>query len=161
MEVTYRLPFPDGTEWEEARPRGTFAHENFPESRYARDFRVEEGTQVLAARAGKIVKIKSDSNRHFNPNELNCSFEEVIELAKKYTNYVGIDHGDGTYAEYLHLDRKVAVKEGQEVKQGDVIGYVGLTGILDAPHLHMNAFKIENGKAISIPFEIEESISDA
>ena len=159
MEVTYRLPFPDGTEWGEAKPQGTFAHENFPESRYARDFRVEEDTQVLAARAGKILKIKSDSDRYFNPNELDCSVEEVIELSKKYTNYVCIDHGDGTLAEYVHLDRNVPVEEGQDVKQGDVIGYIGLTGILDAPHLHMNVFKIEEGKAVSIPFEIEEPTS--
>ena len=46
-----------------------------------------------------------------------------------------IDHGYGVMSRYLHLSKfKVAV--GDEVKTGDVVGYSGATGRVEAPHLH-------------------------
>jgi murein DD-endopeptidase MepM/ murein hydrolase activator NlpD len=50
-------------------------------------------------------------------------------------NYVFIQHGDGIVTKYLHFSKR-AVKKGQRVKQGQVIGYVGSTGLSQAPHLH-------------------------
>jgi len=46
------------------------------------------------------------------------------------------------------------VKEGQAVKTGELLGYTGLSGCMSAPHLHLNVFKIENGKGISVPFKL-------
>lgn len=72
-------------------------------------------------------------------------------------NFVAINHGDGTYAEYLHLGKdKVGVKKGQNIKAGDLLGYTGYSGVMDIPHLHFNVFKIGNGKGISIPIEFED-----
>lgn len=54
-----------------------------------------------------------------------------------YGNYVRIDH-DGRYATaYAHLSRFAAgLKRNDRVKQGQVIGYVGSTGVSTGPHLH-------------------------
>ena len=49
-------------------------------------------------------------------------------------NYVKVKH-NGTYTtQYLHMSKR-AVKVGQVVKQGDVIGYVGMTGNTSGPHV--------------------------
>ncbi len=52
-----------------------------------------------------------------------------------YGRYLKLDHGFGTVTHYGHLS-KAAVKVGQKVKRGDVIAYVGNTGLSTGPHLH-------------------------
>lgn len=63
-----------------------------------------------------------------------------------YGNLLSIRH-NGTYAtNYAHLS-KFAVKKGQKVKQGQVVGYVGSTGFSTGPHLHYEMVK--NGVKIN------------
>lgn len=50
-------------------------------------------------------------------------------------NYVSINHGDGFASIYMHLDSYV-VYPGQYVSAGEVIGYVGTSGLSEGPHLH-------------------------
>lgn len=158
MEKKYKLskfPFPKGTKWEECHPKGKYAHENFPESKYAIDYKADIGTPVLAAKGGEVIKMKK-SGKHIDLKDVkDLPLSEVIKLAQENTNFVAIEHGDGTYTEYIHLD-KVAVKEGDKVKPGDRLGEVGLTGVTSAPHLHLNVVKIKNKKAKSIPFRFKE-----
>lgn len=52
-----------------------------------------------------------------------------------YGNYVIIDHGNGYKTLYGHMS-SVAAYTGQQVAQGEVIGYVGSTGNSTGPHLH-------------------------
>jgi murein DD-endopeptidase MepM/ murein hydrolase activator NlpD len=62
-----------------------------------------------------------------------------------YGNYVDINHGNGYLTKYAHMSSVVA-KEGQMVKRGDLIGYVGNTGLSTGPHLHYEIEK--NGEKI-------------
>lgn len=57
------------------------------------------------------------------------------EWANGYGNVVFISHGFGYSTRYGHL-ANFAVKAGQKVKRGDVIGEVGSTGRSTGPHLH-------------------------
>ncbi|NCO05369.1 MAG: peptidoglycan DD-metalloendopeptidase family protein [Candidatus Magasanikbacteria bacterium] len=57
-----------------------------------------------------------------------------------YGNFISVRH-NGTYTtNYAHLSR-YAVKNGQKVNQGDIIGYVGSTGFSTGPHLHYEMVK--------------------
>lgn len=60
--------------------------------------------------------------------------------ANGYGIHVDIDHGYGYETKYAHLD-KLAVKKGQKVKRGDIIGYSGNTGLSKGPHLHYEIIK--------------------
>lgn len=69
-----------------------------------------------------------------------------------YGKYIRLKH-NGTYSTaYAHLSRYAAgLANGQRVKQGDVIGYVGSTGKSTGPHLHFEV--LENGKRVN-PMEV-------
>ena len=141
MQMKYKLPFPKAIRKKIIRPIGEYTHENFLESKYAIDFILDVDTPILAARSGKVIKTKFDSNKY----GLN------IKLADK-ANYVAINHGDETYAEYIHFGKdKVEVQEDQDIKTGDLLGYSGLSGCMSRPHLHFNVFKIKDKKSVSIP----------
>jgi len=73
----------------------------------------------------------------------------VIKRATRsstFGNLIVIDHGFGYETYYAHLS-KYEVKKGQKVTRGDIIGYVGNTGLSAGPHLHYEVHK--NGKAIN------------
>jgi murein DD-endopeptidase MepM/ murein hydrolase activator NlpD len=59
----------------------------------------------------------------------------VISSKRGLGNHIIINHGYGYTSIYAHLDR-FNVKAGQRVRRGDVIGFVGSTGMSLAPHLH-------------------------
>jgi murein DD-endopeptidase MepM/ murein hydrolase activator NlpD len=52
-----------------------------------------------------------------------------------YGNLVVIDHGFGITTRYGHLSR-YAVSEGQQIRKGETVGYVGSTGRSTSPHVH-------------------------
>jgi murein DD-endopeptidase MepM/ murein hydrolase activator NlpD len=63
---------------------------------------------------------------------------KVLTVDVKFSGYgkvVEIDHGFGYKTRYAHM-HEFAVKQGQSIKRGDLIGYVGNTGLSTAPHLH-------------------------
>lgn len=79
------------------------------------DLAAAQGTPIYATRAGKVTT---------------CSYQ-----AGGAGNYVSINHLDGFSSIYMHMTHYV-VSPGQNVSQGQLIGYVGSTGISTGPHLH-------------------------
>lgn len=55
-------------------------------------------------------------------------------------NYVRLDHGGGIGTGYGHMSR-IAVAPGMSVRRGQVIGYVGSTGLSTGPHLHYEMYR--------------------
>ena len=95
------------------------------------DGKGEEGRKVRAARGGTVYTlVKSETKNSWGSKDL-CK--------DGVGNYIVIDHGDGTFGTYWHLQKDgVLVKKGDTVKQGDVIGISGNTGTSTTPHLHFD-----------------------
>lgn len=87
---------------------------------YGMDFSAKTGTEIYATGDGVVSKIKRSK--------------------RGYGNYVKINHGFGYETLYAHMSKYI-VKRGQKVKRGEVIGYVGNSGISTAPHLHYEVRK--------------------
>jgi len=126
----YSLPYKKGTSHRVSQGfDGKTTH--FGRSKYAVDFSMKIGTEIYAARDGVVVRVKSNSDKR-----------GVGRKFSKYANYINIEHSDGTIAMYYHLKKGgVAVKVGQSVKRGELIGYSGNTGYSTGPHLHFGVFK--------------------
>ena len=89
------------------------------------DYAAPRGTPILATGAGTVIE-----SGHSNYNG----------------NYVKIKH-NGTYTtQYLHMSKR-AVSKGARVKQGQIIGYVGSTGLATGPHVCYRFWK--NGQQIN------------
>jgi len=78
------------------------------------DYRAPKGTPVRAAGDGKVI---------------------ASAYSKYNGHHVFIQHGQKYITKYLHFTKR-KVRRGVKVKQGQVIGYVGATGLAQAPHLH-------------------------
>lgn len=79
------------------------------------DFTAPSGTEVYATGNGVVSSVQSSM--------------------RGLGNHIIIDHGFGYSSLYAHLDN-FNVRKGQKVNRGDVIGFVGNTGLSVAPHLH-------------------------
>lgn len=73
-----------------------------------------KGDPIMATADGQIINVETDSG---------------------WGNYILIKHKHGFYTRYAHLD-SFRVTSGEHVQKGQIIGYIGNTGISTGPHLH-------------------------
>jgi len=95
---------------------------------YGMDFTAPTGTPIYATGDGVVTVVEGNSR-----SRVGFGLE------------IKIDHGYGYETLYAHLN-SFNVKRGQNVKRGEIIGYVGNTGLSTAPHLHYEV--IRNGQAV-------------
>ncbi|MDR3334503.1 MAG: M23 family metallopeptidase [Treponema sp.] len=77
---------------------------------------------------------------------------QVVTIDFDYSgfgNYVIIKHKHGFYTRYAHM-LTIRVKSGQRVQQGEVIGYIGNTGLSTGPHLH---YEVHIGSDVVDPYK--------
>jgi murein DD-endopeptidase MepM/ murein hydrolase activator NlpD len=90
------------------------------------DFAASEGTPIYATGDGVV--------------------EKADNMEEGYGNHVVLNHGFGYETLYGHMSR-MAVTVGQKVKRGQVIGYVGCTGMCSGDHVHYEVIK--NGEKVN------------
>lgn len=95
-------------------------HNGKPTGNYHKgvDIRAPEGQPVRAISPGRV---------------------RIAKMYRLHGGTVGLDHGQGITSLYIHLSR-LAVRPGQSVRTGDVVGYVGRTGFATGPHLHWGLY---------------------
>ena len=140
----YPLPWRGGPFRLTQGANGQYSHFT-PKGRYAVDIAMPEGTPIVAARGGMVVKIENEqSGRGNNPAG----------------NFVRILHDDGTMGVYLHLMKgSVAVREGQRVETGTRIARSGNTGNSTGPHLHFVVQRNVGLAVESIPFNFRQPVN--
>jgi len=146
-DYRYAVPFQKGKKVRVSQGfNGKTSHNGY--SRYAVDFAVPVGTPVYAAREGKVVATRASGSK----GALKRGYG-------KYANYIVIEHSDGTFGKYYHLKKQgVAVRVGERVKQGDLIGYSGNTGYSSGPHLHFSVSKVDpqyKQRPVTVPFLLQ------
>lgn len=145
----YLLPYQPGREFTVTQAYdGNYSHKGA--NKYAIDWKMPEGTTVLAARPGMVVKIRAESDIG-GPS---------IEFDRD-NNYVLIRHDDGTLAHYCHLQKSGnLVNVGDFVSAGQPIARSGNTGFSSGPHLHFCVFKTISGReraSVPIRFQTAEA----
>jgi len=142
-DYLYALPFSRGKSYVLTQGfNSKYTHTG--QSAYALDFKMDEGTKVHAMRDGIVVAVEDKHTEHgYSPAFANKS------------NYIVIQHEDGSMAMYGHLKPKgVKVKLGQQVYKHAFIGISGNTGYSSGPHLHVHISVLPNihSGTTSIPF---------
>jgi len=121
-----------------ATPRGYPVHGNVT-SRYGK--REDPFNHIPGFHSGIDISASSGS-------PIRASADGVVGYSgwTQHSGYVVIlEHSFGFSTAYAH-NKKNAVKEGQKVKRGDILGYVGSTGKSTGPHVHYEIW--EKGKAV-------------
>lgn len=109
------------------------------------DLAAPEGTPIYAVADGVVSKSEMDGATTTTNRD-----GETINLPQGWDgHHVIIKHnpplsGGIIATSYSHMSRR-AVKAGDRVREGDVIGYVGETGMATGPHLHFMAYKSSGG----------------
>lgn len=97
---------------------------------FGTDYAAERGTPIWSTANGTIVK---------------------AAFTKNNGNYVKVRHNGSYTTQYLHMSKiKAGIRKGVYVKQGDIIGYVGSTGLATGPHVCYRFWK--DGKQVD-PFK--------
>jgi len=109
------------------------------------------GVPVYAAAAGTVVEATDGMAEQVPGPPKGVTVETLAG------NHIVIDMGDGNFALYAHIKTgTVAVKVGDHVKTGDVLGHLGNTGNSSAPHLHFHVMDGPSPLASrGLPYEIE------
>lgn len=123
------------------------------------DFRITSGTEfargipVYAAATGRVKGVRDGE-----PDLAKRTAQELTSTrTKECGNGMVLDHGQGWETQYCHLRQgSVRVKPGDTVAAGEILGFVGLSGRTQFPHLHIS---VRKDGAVIDPFTSRERSS--
>ena len=120
------------------------SHNN--EQIYAFDFSMPEGTLLFATRAGVVGEVVEANSMNFNSCADNNNNGVLGDAEDKKVdgpaNYLRIDHRDGTYSYYAHIQKDgVLPQVGDPVARGQLVALSGNVGRSCGPHLHFQISK--------------------
>ena len=137
----YVLPFQVGQAYfvRQGNCSGPGAHSAGRLLQYSYDFRMPIGTPVVASRDGRVfLVVESFADFNHTPGEV---------------NFIRVEHEDGTIASYAHLTQDGAhVTVGDVVRRGDIIGSSGVSGNINAPHLHFHVEQCFGCETVAVTF---------
>lgn len=137
----YRAPFSVGTTFQVSQAYPDHVTHVTPDSIYAVDIAMPDGTAVYAARAGTVINVRHDSFRG-----------GTVGAMADQANLIEILHDDGTIAVYGHLHwDSIRVHIGQHVALGEYIADSGNTGFSSGPHLHFAVWRNAGYADVSVP----------
>ncbi len=137
----YRAPFALGATFMVTQAYPSHITHVSPDSRYAVDFALPDGTPVYAAREGTIIDLRHDAF-------IGALDPTLLDRA----NVIEILHDDGTIAVYAHLHwDSIRVHIGQHVRLGEYIADSGNTGFTSGPHLHFAVWRNSPVGEIAVP----------
>ncbi len=140
----YSLPYPKGAK--QLLIQGSNSHYSHKDE-LSLDFKMKSGSEICAARSGRVIAAK------FTSNKGGLKPEFMSE-----GNYIIIEHADGSTANYWHLQFNSGyVKSGDTVQQGQLIALSGNTGYSAFPHLHFQLFS-KSGKEILCRFKTQKGV---
>ena len=139
----YALPYASGTAHPVAQGydgEGTHSRLN------AIDWTMPTGTPVHAARGGLVVAVRDS-----------LSGSGITRAMQGRSNFVFIQHEDGTIGVYGHLQQDSAVVTvGDSVQRGQMLARSGNTGYSTGPHLHFEVFRLgQNLLPITLPVRFD------
>ncbi len=131
----YRLPWKAGVSRFVAQGNRSFtSHRDF--HLYAWDFVMPNGTEILAARDGRVREV-----------------EDSFDGIGLKSNFLIIEHEDGERSAYAHIRHSRAlVKVGDQVRQGQPIALSGMVGQTIFPHVHFYVINKDGTSSIPISF---------
>jgi len=98
---------------------------------------MQSGVDVLAAAPGTVAATRDG----MADTPVTGATREAIR-GRECGNAVRVDHGGGWQTLYCHLKRgSIRVRQGDEVETGDMLAEVGLSGLTNAPHVHLGVLK--------------------
>lgn len=136
-------------DWMQLDDRGRLAHGDLSEVDSYTGF----GADVLAVADGKVVETLNSLPEQVPPN---LPEGRTINLENLLGNHVILDLGNSIFVLYAHLQpESIAVKPGDRVRRGQVLGKLGNTGNTSAPHLHFHMMDGPTLGSNGLPYAID------
>jgi len=142
----YRAPFAVASGFTVSQAFPDAATHLGADSRHAVDIVMPIGTGVYASRGGIVFEVAGTNYRGGVDPDRDAAAANLVRIL----------HGDGTYAEYAHLNwNSIRVKPGDVVSRGEYIADSGNTGFSSGPHLHFAVIRNLGMRVESVPIVFE------
>lgn len=113
---------------------------------------IQQGVDVVASAAGIVGGVRDGME------DIRFTIDRAAQVdGRECGNGVVIRHADGWETQYCHLKRgSISVTQGQQVKAGEILGQVGMSGRAAFPHVHLS---VRKDGAVVDPFDPDGNIT--